>query len=97
MVSEVIGFYKRGLSGRERRVVLHVKGCLPQRHGGRCVTWTFLEEATSENNKVCLFYQNDSTKMIGKKNLMQPSPVFYIYPLLFFFFVVVFFFFLVKT
>lgn len=90
MVSEVIGFYKRGLSGRER-VVLHMKGCLIQRHGGHCVTWTFLEEATSENDKVYLFYQNDSTKMIGKKNLIQPSPVFYIYPLLLLLFFVVFF------
>lgn len=88
MVSEVIGFYKIGLSGRERRMVLHMKGCLIQRHRGHCVTWTFLEETTCENDKVCLFYQNDSTKMIGKKNLIQPSPVFYISP---------FFFFLVKT
>lgn len=58
---------------------------------GHCVTWTFLEEATSENDKVYLFYQNDSTKMIGKKNLIQPSPVFYIYPLLLLLFFVVFF------
>ena len=86
MVSEVIGFYKIGLSGRERRMVLHMKGCLIQRHRGHCVTWTFLEETTSEDDKVCLFDQNDSTKMIGKKNLIQPSPVFYIYPFFFFFF-----------
>lgn len=37
----------------ERRMVLHMKGCLIQRHRGHCVTWT-LEETTSENDKSVL-------------------------------------------